>query len=190
MQLRNDSQRFGIITIALHWLVAMTVVGMFALGLYMVDLTYYHDWYRSAPHLHRSVGILLFVLMSVRLLWRLVSPPPKALPTHQPWERISAHLTHWALYLLLFTAMISGYLITSADGSAIDVFNWFAVPSITGDQKGLEDTAGDIHEIATWAIIILAGVHALAALKHHLLDRDDTLRRMLGMAPRDPDNLS
>ncbi|MBP22713.1 MAG: cytochrome B, partial [Alcanivorax sp.] len=109
---------------------------------------------------------------------------------HQPWERISAHLTHWALYLLLFTAMISGYLITSADGSAIDVFNWFAVPSMTGDQKGLEDLAGDIHEIATWAIIILAGVHALAALKHHLLDRDDTLRRMLGKAPRDPDNLS
>ena len=84
--------------------------------------------------------------------------------------------------------VISGYLITSADGSAIDVFDWFAVPSITGDQKGLEDTAGDIHEIATWAIIILASVHALAALKHHLLDRDDTLRRMLGMASRNPDN--
>jgi cytochrome b561 len=128
--------------------------------------------------------------MGARLLWRLISPPPKALPTHQPWEKVSAHLTHWALYLLLFTAMISGYLITSADGSAIDVFNWFAVPSMTGDQKGLEDLAGDIHEIATWAIIILAGVHALAALKHHLLDRDDTLRRMLGKAPRDPDNLS
>ena len=80
--------------------------------------------------------------------------------------------------------MVSGYLITSADGSAVEVFNWFVVPSITGDQKGLEDIAGDIHEIATWAIIILAGIHALAAIKHHLLDRDDTLRRMLGMAPR------
>jgi cytochrome b561 len=50
----------------------------------MVDLTYYHDWYRSAPHLHRSVGILLFLVMTFRLLWRLVSPPPQALPTHQP----------------------------------------------------------------------------------------------------------
>ena len=67
MHLRNDSQRFGLITIMLHWLVAMTVVSLFALGLYMVDLTYYDDWYRSAPHLHRSVGILLFLVMTFRV---------------------------------------------------------------------------------------------------------------------------
>ncbi|MCG8392384.1 MAG: cytochrome b [Pseudomonadales bacterium] len=184
MRLRNTTGRFGAVSIGLHWLVAITVVGMFALGLYMVDLTYYDDWYRSAPDLHRSVGILLFLVMLGRLTWRLVSPPPRALPTHKPWERISAHLTHWALYLLLFVAMVSGYLITSADGSSVEVFDWFAVPSITGDQKGLEDTAGDIHELAAWAIILLAGVHALAALKHHFLDRDDTLRRILGLSPR------
>lgn len=184
MQLRNDSQRYGWISIGLHWLVALTVVGLFALGLWMVDLGYYDAWYRKGPDLHRSIGILLFVAMITRLIWRSMSPPPPALASHQRWEVILAHLTHWILYGLLFIAMISGYLISSADGSSVSVFGWFAVPSITGHQSGLEDTAGDIHEIAVWSIIVLASLHALAACKHHLLDRDDTLRRMLGLAPR------
>ena len=86
--------------------------------------------------------------------------------------------------------MASGYLITSADGSSIQVFDWFAVPSITGDRKGLEDIAGAVHYWSTWALVLLAGVHGLAALKHHFLDRDDTLRRMLGLSPRHSDTRS
>ncbi|WP_290519150.1 cytochrome b [Alcanivorax sp.] len=184
MKLRNDPQRFGAIALLFHWLVALAVIGLFALGFYMVDLGYYDPWYRKGPDLHRSIGILLFIAMLLRLAWRFISPPPAPLPTHKPWEKISAHLTHWALYLLLFVAMISGYLISSADGSSVDVFNWFAVPSVSGHQTGLEDTAGLIHYWATWAVIGLAGLHALAAVKHHLFDRDDTLRRILGLAPR------
>ena len=86
--------------------------------------------------------------------------------------------------MLIFVAMASGYLISTADGSSISVFNWFDVPSVTGQIKGMEDTAGLVHYWSTWALVVLAGVHGLAAVKHHLIDRDDTLRRMLGSGRR------
>ncbi len=180
MQIRNTRSRYGVVAITLHWLVAAAVVGMFALGFWMVDLTYYHAWYKQAPDIHRSVGVLLFMVMVLRLLWRLGNSRPAALPGHQPWEVVSAHLVHGLLYVLLFVAMISGYLITTADGSAISVFGWFEVPSVTGRIKGLEDTAGLVHYWTTWTIVGLVVIHAAGALKHHLIDRDETLRRMLG----------
>ena len=181
--LRNSPQGYGWLAIILHWLVAVAVIGLFALGFWMVELSYYDDWYRRAPDIHRSIGVLLFAVVVLRLVWRWVNPSPRPLPNHQRWEVVSAHLTHLLLYVLMFVAMISGYLITTADGSAIQVFGWFEVPSVTGQIKGMEDIAGTIHYWATWALVVLAGVHALAALKHHLVDRDDTLRRMFGKQP-------
>ena len=73
---RNTDQAYGIIAIALHWLVAIVVLGLFGLGLWMVNLTYYDTWYRTAPSIHKSVGVLLFLVMALRLLWRLVNPRP------------------------------------------------------------------------------------------------------------------
>jgi cytochrome b561 len=183
MQAANSETRWGWVAIVLHWLVALVIIGLFALGFWMVDLTYYDDWYRQGPHIHRSVGILLFVAMLFRVVWRLVSTPPKPLLTHSRLEVIGAKVGHLVLYLLIFVAMVSGYLISTADGSAISVFGWFEVPSLTGRIKGMEDTAGAVHYWTTWALVVLAGLHALAALKHHFIDRDDTLRRMLGRAP-------
>lgn len=181
MQIRNSSSRFGIVSITAHWLVAVAVFSLFGLGYYMVGLSYYDEWYRLGPHIHRSVGLLLFALVVFRVVWRLLNPMPGALPTHHRWEVVAAHLAHGALYVLLFVAMTSGYLISTADGSSISVFNWFDVPSLTGRIKGMEDIAGEVHYWSTWAIVVLAGVHALAAIKHHVLDKDDTLRRMLGV---------
>ncbi len=181
MQLQNSPERYGLIAILIHWLVAVTVIGLFALGYWMVDLTYYDDWYKRAPDIHRSIGLLLFGVMLLRVLWRAVNQNPAPLPEHRRWEVISAHLAHSLLYLLLFVAMISGYLISTADGSSISVFGWFDVPSVTGQVKGLEDTAGTVHYWSTWAIVALAAVHAAGALKHHVIDRDRTLRRMLDM---------
>lgn len=178
--LRNTDSRYGVVAIGLHWLVAIAVIGLFALGYWMVDLSYYDDWYRRAPDIHRSVGVLLLLVMVVRLVWRVMNPSPRPLPNHQRWEVLAAHLAHSLLYVLLFVAMISGYLISTADGSSISVFGWFDVPSVTGQVKGMEDIAGAVHYWSTWAIVVLAGVHALGALKHHLIDRDRTLLRMLG----------
>jgi len=180
MQLRNSTDRYGFVAILIHWLVALAVIGLFALGYWMVDLSYYDDWYRRAPDIHRSVGLLLLAAMVIRAGWRLMNPSPSPLSNHRRWEVIAAHGAHLLLYLLLFVAMVSGYLISTADGSSISVFGWFEVPSITGQVKGMEDTAGVIHYWSTWAIVVLSGIHALGALKHHFIDRDRTLLRMLG----------
>lgn len=179
MKWRNDNQHYGWIAIGLHWLVAVAVFGLFALGLYMVELGYYDPWYRAAPDLHRSAGLTLFAVAVARLLWRTASTSPSPPANHHRWERLGARLAHWSLLAALFTAMISGYLISTADGAGIEVFDLFQVPSLTGRQSGLEDSAGRVHYWSTWALVVLAGLHALAALKHHFIDRDATLKRML-----------
>lgn len=184
MQVRNSSSKFGVVSIAVHWLVAGAVFSLFGLGYWMVDLSYYDDWYRTGPDIHRSIGILLLMVMLFRLGWRLFTPLPRALPSHSRLEVLAAHGTHMLLYTLIFVATASGYLISTADGSSISVFSWFDVPSVTGQIKGMEDTAGLVHYWSTWALVVLAGLHGLAAVKHHLIDRDDTLRRMLGAGRR------
>ncbi len=180
MQFRNTPASYGLVAITIHWLVALSVFGLFGLGYWMVDLSYYDEWYRRAPDVHRSIGILLLMVMVFRLVWRALNVSPESLPGHKRWEIRSAHMTHLLLYALIFVAMVSGYLITTADGSSISVFGWFEVPSVTGQVKGMEDIAGSVHYWATWALVGLAMVHAAGAFKHHLLDRDRTLRRMLG----------
>ncbi|MBU2874905.1 cytochrome b [Marinobacter salexigens] len=184
MQVNNTPASYGLLAILLHWIVAFAVIGLFALGFWMVDLSYYDDWYRRAPDIHRSIGILLFGLMIFRLLWRLASSLPKPIAAHKRWEVLIARIAHMLLYVLVFTAMVSGYLISTADGSSISVFGWFDVPSVTGQIKGLEDTAGLVHYWSTWALIALVAVHAAGALKHHFFDRDETLGRMLVPARR------
>lgn len=179
MQISNTSASYGWLAIVVHWLAALAVFGMFALGFWMVDLTYYDEWYRRAPNIHRAIGVLLFALMVFRLSWRFFATSPNSVAGHKRWEVYSARAAHGLLYVLIFVAMVSGFLISTADGSSVSVFGWFEVPSVTGQVKGLEDTAGWVHYWSTWALIGLALIHAVGALKHHFFDRDDTLRRML-----------
>jgi len=184
MQWRNTPLRFGLVSILLHWSAALTVFGLFGLGLWMRGLDYYSPWYRSAPEIHKGVGILLFLVMLLRLLWRLLSPPPAPLASHGALTRLASQAGHGLLYLGLFVLMIAGYLISTADGRPIEVFGWFQVPALISGLPGQEDVAGEVHELLAWALVGLAVVHALAALKHHFVDRDATLLRMLGRDTR------
>ncbi|NTY88277.1 cytochrome b [Serratia fonticola] len=177
---KNTADRFGHVSVLIHWLVALTVYGMFALGLWMVTLGYYNVWYHQAPEIHKSIGTLLFIVMVVRVVWRFISPPPKPLASYSRLTRISAVLAHIALYTVLFAILISGYLISTADGQAISVFGWFDVPASVTGLPQQADTAGTIHLYLAWAVVVLSVLHALAALKHHFIDRDVTLKRMLG----------
>lgn len=180
MHLRNTTQRFGLVSIVLHWSVAIVVYGMFALGLWMVTLSYYSGWYHQAPEIHKSIGILLMMGLVVRVIWRAVSPPPAALASYSRTTRIAAAAGHVLLYLLLFAILISGYLISTADGKPISVFGWFEVPATLSDAGAQADLAGQIHLWLAWGVVVLSALHALAAIKHHFIDKDDTLRRMLG----------
>lgn len=180
MALKNTADRYGWLSITLHWLVAVVVIGMFAWGLWMMDLGYYDPWRKDAPELHKSVGLCLFAVMLLRLAWRLFTPQPQPLASHSALVKLAAKGGHVALYVVLFALMISGYLISTADGRGIEVFGLFTVPALLSGLPQQEDIAGWLHEVLAWGLIALVSVHALAAVKHHVIDRDATLRRMLG----------
>ena len=180
MQWKNSTTRFGLIAIALHWLVALTVFGLFGLGLWMTGLDYYDSWYKQGPWLHKSIGVVLFFVVIFRLYWRVLSPPPVALTSHKSWEIRMAHMAHLLLYLLLLAIMVSGYLISTADDRSIEVFGWFSIPATITSIPNQEDVAGLVHLTLASFLISLALLHAIAALKHHFIDRDRTLDRILG----------
>lgn len=174
--LKNSDAQFGLVAMLFHWLTAIVVLGLFAVGWWMVELNYYSEWYRTAPHWHKSTGLLLAALVILRLLWKLVNPKPKALG--QPWEQKAASVAHALLYTLMLAIFFSGYLISTADGRGIDIFAWITVPSLGELFEDQEDIAGLVHEYLAYALISLVVLHALAALKHHFVDKDETLRRM------------
>jgi len=184
MQLRNSPERYGVVSVLVHWSVALVVFGLFALGLWMVGLDYYNPWRQIAPDLHKSIGIVLLVVMLLRLLWRFFSPPPPATPNQSRLVRIASKLGHLLLYALLFAVLISGYLISTAEGDGISVFNAFVIPSLFSGIRGQAELAGIIHLYLAIALVGFAVLHGLAALKHHFIDRDATLIRMLGIKPK------
>jgi cytochrome b561 len=179
MSLKNNAESYGWLSIILHWVMAITVFGLFGLGYWMVDLDYYSEWYRSAPALHKSIGITLLLLWSVRVVWRFTQPSLNAIETHKIWEVRLATLVHALLYVLMLVIMLSGYLISTADGRGIDVFNLLTVPSLGELFENQEDVAGNIHKWLAYGVVGLAVLHALAALKHHFINKDRTLIRIL-----------
>lgn len=175
--LKNTNSAYGWVAIFLHWVMALVVFGMFGLGLYMVDLTYYDAWYKGSLNLHKSIGISLAMVWLVRVIWRQLNTWPEPLGDKH-LEQKAAHWVHIVLYILMLALFTSGYLISTADGRAISVFNFISIPAtLTADNQ--EDVAGLIHEVLAWSLIVLVALHAFAAIKHHFINRDQTLLRML-----------
>lgn len=181
----NTRERFGLVSIFIHWLMAIAILGLFGLGWYMVDLTYYDPLYKTLPFIHKSVGILLALVFIFRLLWKWRNPMPDPVAGSSRWENKASKLAHSGMYLLIALIMISGYLISTAEGAGIDVFELFTVPATVTSIPEQEDNAGLVHEYLAYALIGLVLAHALAALKHHFVNKDHTLRRMLGVGLKD-----
>nr|WP_298248799.1 cytochrome b [uncultured Halomonas sp.] len=174
---RNTHNGWGVVSILLHWALAAVIIGLFILGWWMTGLGYYDPWYNLGPWWHRSLGMLVLFATLLRLAWRLVNPTPVALG--HSLERLAAHLGHIALYGLMLVVLISGYLISTADGKGIAVFDAFTVPALVSDLPNQASVAGVVHWYAALALMILSAGHGAAALKHHLVDRNSVLKRML-----------
>jgi cytochrome b561 len=181
MLIRDTKAGYGLLTRWTHWIMAAAILAMFALGLWMVTLTYYSPYYRLAPDIHRSVGMLLLFLLVARFGWRLANPKPDDTEL-SPFERKASWAVHWGFYPLLFALMASGYLISTADGRPIEVFDWFSVPALV-HKKGLEESAGEVHEILAYLTVAVVALHAAASLKHHFVDRSRILQRMWSGPP-------
>lgn len=180
MPLYNTKSTFGTVHVLLHWLTAVTVFGLFSLGLWMSGLDYYHEWYRTAPAVHKSIGFVLILLMLFRVGWRLKNGMPEIIPTHKTWEKMLSKLVHLFLYVAIVSMFFSGYFITTAKGQSLDVLGFLSIPATITHVDSLEHYAEDIHEVSAYLIVVIAVLHGLAALKHHVIDKDRTLVRIFG----------
>jgi len=176
--MKSEVKNYNPVARAIHWLSALAIIGLFAVGLWMVDLSYYSEWYRTAPHWHKSIGLLLAGLTAFRMIWKLVTASPRV--EGASYEIVGAKLAHLAMYAILLALFVSGYLISTEDGRGIDVFNWFTVPGLGALFENQADIAGQVHFYAAWALILIAAAHAIAAFKHHFINKDNTLRKMIG----------
>ncbi|TQV89254.1 cytochrome b [Aliikangiella coralliicola] len=177
--LKNTPNSYGTLGKTFHWLSAVIVIGLFALGWWMVDLTYYSEWYQTAPFYHESFGILFAILLISRFIVILSQGKPEPIASQAMWEKRSATIAHNLLYLLMFILIITGFLISTADHRGINVFGLFEIPPLFDAFDNQEDIAGDIHEWSAYVLIAIAVIHTLGALKHHFIDKDETLKRML-----------
>jgi len=176
----NTPGRYRSPAIALHWLIAILIFGGYGLGLFMHELPasaeklQYYSW-------HKWAGITVFLLAVLRAGWRLTHPAPP-LVSGPRWEHWAAHGAHLALYLLMLTIPLSGWLHSSALGYQTVYFGRLPIPDLIGKNKALADFFGDAHEYLNYALLAVLLLHAAAALQHHWLRRDDVLRRMLPKA--------
>jgi len=181
MSIKNTSESFGWLSIGLHWMLAIALIAMFFVGDWMVGLDYYDPWYKTAPDIHRAVGMIIGALMIFRLLWNILQQKPEHLNPAEVRQNQLATAAHYSLYLLVFVMVVSGYLISTAKGQGIDMFGLFEVPALLSDSADRGELAGDIHEWLGLGFILLVALHAIAALIHHFKYKDRTLKRMLGI---------
>jgi cytochrome b561 len=178
MTFRNTPERWGLVSMAFHWLLAIAILGMIGIGLYMVDMPRGRaQWELYA--LHKSIGITILVLVALRLAWRLYAGAPKPLPGTPRWQHLAASATHWLLYALMLAMPLSGWLYNSASNFPLQWFGQFNLPALTGPDPELKELARSLHRWGYYLIGALVLLHSGAAIKHHLFDRDRTLLRML-----------
>jgi cytochrome b561 len=162
----------------LHWLMALLIIGLFALGQYMSDLSMsprklqLYSW-------HKWVGVTVFFLLLVRIGWRITHQPPALPEQMSKQQRLVSHIGHAVLYLLMLAIPISGWLMSSAKGYQTVWFGVLPIPDLLGKDKQLGDALAELHGALNGLLMFIVIVHVLAALKHHFIDRDHALRRML-----------
>ncbi len=170
--------RYGGVAIGLHWLIGLMILISFSVGLYMVDLSLspfklrLYSW-------HKWAGVTIFMLVLIRCLWRITHAAP-TLPADMPrWQRIAADTSHLALYALMIAIPLSGWLMSSAKGFQTVYFGVLPIPDLLQKNKALGETLALVHQALNFTMIGIVILHAAAALKHHFIDKDDILRRML-----------
>lgn len=182
MTTASTSTRYGATAIALHWLLALALVGLFVLGLYMTGLPFspqrlkLYNW-------HKWVGMVVLTLSFIRLFWRLTHRAP-ALPTAvaaamPAWQHWVHHGTHYALYALFFAVPLLGWAYSSAAGFPIVVFGVLPLPDFVAADKALAEVIKPWHGYAAYAMAALVALHVAAALKHQFIDGDGLMSRML-----------
>lgn len=178
MAFRNTVTSYGSVAKFLHWLMALLILGMLALGFIMSDLERTPEKLKLY-NIHKSLGMIILAVAGVRLLWKAMNIQP-VLPASIPkFERFLAHAGHATLYVLMFAMPLSGWLMSSAAGFPVSVFGWITAPDLVSPAPGLKGFFNETHETLAIVIAVVAGLHVLAALLHHFHSHNNVLRRML-----------
>lgn len=171
--------RYSPVAIALHWLIALLIIAAFSLGLTMVDMPGVTPTKLRYFNYHKWLGVTVLAFAVARLLWRLTHPAPP-LPAQTPaWQKQVAEITHYALYLLIFAVPLSGYFYSLASGFPVVYLGKIPLPVLIGPNPELKPILKNLHYVLNITLGTLVSLHILAALKHHFIDRDDILKRML-----------
>ncbi|HEY1077012.1 MAG TPA: cytochrome b [Fontimonas sp.] len=174
----RELARYGAVAQLAHWLTALLLVGVFTLGFYMVDLKISPTKLKLFAY-HKWLGVSLFVLIGLRLSWRLWHPPPALPATVSPLARRAAEVTHRLLYLLVFLVPLSGWLMSSAKGFQTVLFGALPIPDLLGKDAALGAALEQVHWALNKMLLATIALHVAAALKHAIVDRDGVLQRML-----------
>jgi cytochrome b561 len=170
MQWRNTAEKYGIIGQALHWLVVLGIIAAY----FVAEAAEDNEGLRA---LHGSIGISILALAVLRVLWRVLDRSPPWPATMAGYERMIARITHLALYVLLFTLSLTGWLLSSAEGDAVRFFGVFELPPL--HSAAGEEILEEVHEVLFNILLAFSVLHIVGALKHHFWNRDHVLRSML-----------
>jgi cytochrome b561 len=185
-RLENSKNRYGTVAIALHWLMAVLLAALLALGVYMARLpdVGYDSFKIGLILYHKQLGMLALTLAALRLAWRVRNALPELAHDLPEWQKVIARFVHLSFYGLMVALPVSGWLMSSAAGFPLSFLGLLPVPDLVRQDDDLFRTLVAIHRGLGYLLILLILLHAGAALRHHLFLKDDTLRKML------PDSVS
>jgi cytochrome b561 len=180
-QFENTERRYGAVAIVLHWLMAVLLITLVASGLYMVNLPDVgFDTSKITLILyHKELGILALALVTVRLVWRIGNALPQLVENLPDWQKVIARFVHLSFYGLMFALPITGWLMSSATGIPVSFLGLFNLPDLISYNDHLFQTFIEIHKWLGYALIVFILIHVGAALRHHFIFKDETLKKML-----------
>ena len=175
----NAKTKYSGFAMLLHWLVAALVIAQWLIRVFAEDAPTKAEGGAIMAN-HFALGVVIFALVAVRLVWRQVNPPPPENPNHAGWERTLSRIVYFSFYALLLVMPIAGWIALSSFGEPISVFGLFQLPALpVPNNPALGEQIFELHGASGIALLVLAAFHSLAALKHTLLEKDGTLFRML-----------
>ena len=172
------TDRYTHTAVTLHWLIVLLIFAAFPLGLYMHDLPLSPHKLRLYSY-HKWIGMMVLLFAVIRVYWRATHRPPVMPENMVKWEKLAAHTMHFALYVLIFIVPITGWLLSSAKGFQVVLFGVLPLPDLVGKNKELGDLLQEVHKVLNFLMLGLVLAHIAAALKHHFIERDDILVRMI-----------
>jgi cytochrome b561 len=177
MPFRNTTRSWGSLSKAFHWLIVLLIINQWWIGERADDLQGLAKL--EALGLHKSFGMTIFMLAVLRLLWRLVNPTPELATETKPWERVLARISHFLLYALIFAMPLTGWMMSSAKNYPVSWFKLFQFPDLVAPAEQTFQQMRDLHHLLFKVLVGVALLHVAGALKHHFIDRNDVLKRML-----------